>query len=156
MTKHFPLAGLLRLRRLQEDQAAAEVAAAATRARASAAAAERALLLTSRSSLERAGRTGAGVVTGADLAAIARRDALRSAEATAAAAAAAADADAVTGAGQQWAQARARAEAVETLAVRHRRQRVAARRAAEQKAVDDLVAASWGNALPPVRRWGAS
>lgn len=138
MNRQFPLAGLLRLRKMQEDQAAAGVSRAASRART---ASER--RAAARTEL---GDSSAAAGSSAALLAIAA--------ARASSQSMLADLDALeTVADEQLAQARtdytqARRTAVglEKLEGRHHAERAAAELAAEQGVLDEIASTSWHRA----------
>lgn len=138
MSRQFPLAGLLRLRRLEQDQAAAHLGAVNAQLRAVTARKDAALAESERLSSEAADAASLRAIAAA-------RSASSSLLADLEALAALADADAER-AQHDLAAARARTLGLEKLEARHAAEAVAADLAAEQIVLDELSGARGGAA----------
>ncbi|WP_426763982.1 flagellar FliJ family protein [Pseudarthrobacter sp. 1G09] len=135
MNRQFPLAGLLRLRKMQEDQAAAGMSRAASRSRT---AGER--RAAARTEL---GDSGATASSSASLLAIAAaRASSQSMLADLDALAAAAD-EQLADARADYTQARRSAVGLEKLEGRHHAERAAADLLAEQGVLDEIASTAW-------------
>ncbi|MGN6404086.1 flagellar FliJ family protein [Sinomonas sp.] len=138
MSRQFPLAGLLRLRRLEQDQAAAHLGAVNAQLRAVTARKDAALAESERLSSEAADAASLRAIAAA-------RSASSSLLADLEALAALADADAER-AQHDLAAARARTLGLEKLEARHAAEAAAAELAAEQNVLDELSGARRGAA----------
>jgi flagellar FliJ protein len=135
MNRQFPLAGLLRLRKMQEDQAAAGLARAASSARS--ASERRAAART-----ELAGSGDTSVSSAALLAIAAARASSQSMLADLDALAEVAE-EQLSAARSDYSHARRSAAGLEKLEDRHLAERAAADLLAEQGALDEIASTSW-------------